>query len=137
MDGWRVPHSRRPDNPTGNDGHRKPRCKKYHIEFGAAKCKEVRIGAGQESKIMLNNTVLEEVSKYKYLGKIYNTKGNLEEHLKDLETKTMAATNLYRVLYFIRSPAAVLKCDSERDNPGRRTFTRTTDFLTIHFFTVS
>ena len=66
--------------------------KKYHIEFGAAKCKVVKIGPGQESKIMLNNTILEEVPKYKYLGKIYNTKGNLEEHLKDLETKTMAAT---------------------------------------------
>ena len=66
--------------------------KKYHIEFGAAKCKVVRIGPGQESKIMLNNTIQEEVPKYKYLGKIYNTKGNLEEHPKDLETKTMAAT---------------------------------------------
>ena len=66
--------------------------KKYHIEFGAAKCKVVKIGPGQESKIMLNNTILEEVPKYKYLRKIYNTKGNLEEHLKDLETKTMAAT---------------------------------------------
>ena len=64
--------------------------KKYHIEFGAAKCKVVRIGSGQVSKITLNNTVLEEVSKYKYIGKIYNTKGNLEEHLKGLETKTMA-----------------------------------------------
>ena len=64
----------------------------YHIEFRAAKCNVVRIGPGQESKIMLNNTILEEVPKYKYLGKIYNTKGNLEEQLKDLETKTMAAT---------------------------------------------
>ena len=66
--------------------------KKYHIEFGAAKCKVVRIGPGQKSKITLNNTVLKEVSKYKHLGKIYNTKGNLGEHLQDLETKTMAAT---------------------------------------------
>ena len=64
----------------------------YHIEFRAAKCNVVRIGPGQESKIMLNNTILEEVPKYKYLGKIYNTKGNLEEHLTGLETKTMAAT---------------------------------------------
>ena len=51
----------------------KPRRKKYHIEFGAAKCKVVRIGPDQESKITLNNTTLEEVPKYKYLGK-YTTR---------------------------------------------------------------
>ena len=43
--------------------------KKYHIEFGAAKCKVMRIGPGQESKITLNDTILEVVPKYKYLGK--------------------------------------------------------------------
>ena len=65
--------------------------KKYHIEFGAAKCKVVKIGPGQKSKITLNNTTLEEVPKYKYLGKIYNSKGNLEEHLKETESKVTAA----------------------------------------------
>ena len=65
--------------------------KKYHIEFGAAKCKIVKIGPGQKSKITLNNTTLEEVPKYKYLGKIYNSKGNLEEHLKETESKVTAA----------------------------------------------
>ena len=65
--------------------------KKYHIEFGAAKCKVVKIGPGQKSKITLNNTTLEEVSKYKYLGKIYNSKGNMEEHLKETESKVTAA----------------------------------------------
>ena len=34
---------------------------KYHIEFGAAKCKVVRIGKGEKSKIRLNGQVLEEV----------------------------------------------------------------------------
>ena len=51
--------------------------KKYHIEFGAAKCKVVKIGPGLKSKITLNNTTLEKVPKYKYLGKIYNSKGHL------------------------------------------------------------
>ena len=65
--------------------------KKYHIEFGAAKCKVVKIGPGPKSKITLNNTTLEEVLKYKYLGKIYNSKGNIEEHLKETENKITAA----------------------------------------------
>ena len=55
--------------------------KKYHIEFGATKCKVVKIGPGSKSTITLNNTTLEEVPKYKYLGKIHKSKGNLEEHL--------------------------------------------------------
>ena len=65
--------------------------KKYHIEFGAATCKFVKIGPGLKSKITLNNTTLEEVSKYNYLGKIYNSKGNLEEQLKQKESKITAA----------------------------------------------
>ena len=65
--------------------------KKHHIEFGAAKCKVVKIGPGLKSKITLNNTTLEEVPKYKYLGKICNSKGNLEEHLKETESKITAA----------------------------------------------
>ena len=46
---------------------------------------------GPKSKKTLNNTTLEEVTKYTYLGKIYNSKGNLEEHLKKTENKIIAA----------------------------------------------
>ena len=41
---------------------------KYHIEFGAAQCKVVRIGKGEKSEIKLNGQTLEEVDTYKYLG---------------------------------------------------------------------
>ena len=51
----------------------------------------MKIGPGLKSKITLNNTTLEEVPNYKYLGKIYNSKGNLEEHLKETESKLIAA----------------------------------------------
>ena len=37
---------------------------KYHIEFGAAKCKVVKIGKGTKSEIRLNNQILEEVTSY-------------------------------------------------------------------------
>jgi len=66
--------------------------KKYHIVFGAAKCKVVKIGPGKTSNIKLDGTVLEEVHKYKYLGKTYNSKGNLADHLSETEGKVMAAT---------------------------------------------
>ena len=66
--------------------------KKYHIEFGAAKCKVVKIGKGPKSNILLNNQVLEEVETYKYLGEVFNNKGNMEAHIKAIEGKIHAAT---------------------------------------------
>ena len=66
--------------------------KKYHIEFGAAKCKVVKIGKGPKSNIFLNNQVLEEVETYKYLGEVFNNKGNMEAHIKAIEGKIHAAT---------------------------------------------
>ena len=65
--------------------------KKYHIEFGAAKCKVVKIGKGPTSQLTLNETVLEEVKAYKYLGEMINQKGNLEAQIKEIERKTTAA----------------------------------------------
>ena len=67
--------------------------KKYHIEFGAAKCKVVKIGKGPKSNIILNNQVLEEVETYKYLGEVFNNKGNMEAHIKAIEGKIHAATH--------------------------------------------
>ena len=47
---------------------------KYHIEFGAAKCKVVKIGTGTKSEIRLNDQILEEVTPYKYLRELINNK---------------------------------------------------------------
>ena len=66
--------------------------KKYHIEFGAAKCKVVKIGKGPSSKLTLNGQILEEVEAYKYLGEMINNKGNLSAHINELEKKIQAAT---------------------------------------------
>ena len=66
--------------------------KKYHIEFGAAKCKVVKIGKGPSSKLTLNGQILEEVEAYKYLGEMINNKGNLSAHITELEKKIQAAT---------------------------------------------
>ena len=65
---------------------------KYHIEFGAAKCKVVRIGKGKKSEIKLNGQTLEEVDTYKYLGELINKKNNTEAHIEAIETKIHAAT---------------------------------------------
>ena len=37
MDGWRMPRSPWPDNPTGNDGHHKPRRKKVPYRIWGSK----------------------------------------------------------------------------------------------------
>ena len=66
--------------------------KKYHIKLGAAKCKIVKIGKGPKSNILLNNQVLEEVETYKYLGEVFNNRGNMEAHIKAIEGKIHAAT---------------------------------------------
>ena len=65
---------------------------KYHIEFGAAKCKVVRTAKGKKSEIKLNGQTLEEVDTYKYLGEIISKKNNMEAHIEAIETKIHAAT---------------------------------------------
>ena len=65
---------------------------KYHIEFGAAKCKVVKIGKGKKSTIKLNGQILEEVDTYKYLGELISKKNNLEAHIEATETKIHAVT---------------------------------------------
>ena len=82
MDGRRMPHPPRPKRTPANTEHNKSCGKKYHIEFGAAKCKVVKNGKGPKCNILLNNQVLEEVKTYKYLGEIFNNKGNMEAHIK-------------------------------------------------------
>ena len=63
-----------------------------HIEFGAAKCKVVKIGPGKKSQITLNEQILEEVTAYKYLGDMINNKADLEDQIKALKGKIHAST---------------------------------------------
>ena len=65
---------------------------KYHIQFGAAKCKVIKRGNGKKSALTLNGEILEEVPRYKYLGEIINNKGNLSDHLEEIEKKIKGAT---------------------------------------------
>ena len=65
---------------------------KYHIQFGAAKCKVIRRGKGKKSALKLNGEILEEVPKYKYLGEMINSKGNLSDHITETEKKVKGAT---------------------------------------------
>ena len=60
--------------------------------FGAAKCKVIRRGRGKKSALKLNDEVLEEVSTYKYLGEVINNKGNLADHITEIEKKVRGAT---------------------------------------------
>ena len=65
---------------------------KYHIEFGMAKSKILKIGRGKEhSNLYLGTDKLEYVQTYKYLGITMNNKGNLENHIKEINKKTEAA----------------------------------------------
>ena len=65
---------------------------KYHIQFDAAKCKVIKRGKGKKSVLKLNGETLEEVPKYKYLGEMINNKGNLSEHITEIEKKVKGAT---------------------------------------------
>ena len=66
---------------------------KYHIQFGATKCKVTRKGKGRKSNLMLNAKVLEEVTTYKYLGEVVNNKGNLADHISEIGKKIRGATS--------------------------------------------
>ena len=63
-----------------------------HIEFGAAKCKVVKIGPGKKSQITLNEQILEEIAAYEYLGDMINNKADLEGQIKALKGKIHAST---------------------------------------------
>ncbi len=65
--------------------------KRYHIEFGAAKCQVITIGKALKKPIKLGNTGLENTNTYKYLGEVINSKNNLEDHLRTIEGKLQAA----------------------------------------------
>ena len=52
----------------------------------------VQIGKGAKSEIRLNDQIVEEVTPYKYLGKLINNKGNIEAHLTAIPSEIRAIT---------------------------------------------
>ena len=65
---------------------------RYHIEFGSAKSKILKIGnKTTEPDIYLGENQLEYTDNYKYLGEILNYKGNKEDHIIQSDRKTEAA----------------------------------------------
>ena len=65
---------------------------RYHIEFGAAKSKILKIGKTKtKPDLYLGSMKMEYENTYKYLGETLNTKGNLENHLNEIKKKSEAA----------------------------------------------
>ena len=60
---------------------------RYHIEFGEAKSKILKIGKGQHQPDMfLGNMKLDYTNTYKYLGETLNHKGNMENHIPEIKS---------------------------------------------------
>ena len=65
---------------------------KYHIEFGMAKSKILKIGKTKEKPhLYLGNNELEYVQTYKYLGETMNNKGTMENHIKETTQKNRSS----------------------------------------------
>ena len=65
---------------------------KYHVEYGMAKTKYLRIGKSKKPiKLTLGNQELEETAKYTYLGEVNNQKMNMTEQISNIEGKVEAA----------------------------------------------
>ena len=65
---------------------------RYHVEFGEAKSKILKIGkVKNEEEFKLGEMKLEFTEKYKYLGEIFNNKGNLTHHIAEIKGKAEAA----------------------------------------------
>ena len=63
---------------------------KQHIQFRVAKCKVIKRGNVKKSALTLNGEVLD--TRYKYLGEIINSKGNLLGFTEEIEKKIKGAT---------------------------------------------
>ena len=68
------------------------------IEFGKEKSKTIQIGKGPQEPLKLGEMQIEYTDEYKYLGEIMNNKGNLDDHIKNIERKTEAA---YQTIIYI------------------------------------
>ena len=76
----------------------------YHVEFGSAKSKILRIGKNNTPNpvLRLGDTPIEYAINYKYLGETLNTKLNLSDHIKTIKGKTEAAYQ--HTLLLIKNP---------------------------------
>ena len=65
---------------------------RYHVEFGEPKSKILKIGKDKITpEFKLGQTTLKYTEKYKYLGEIFNKKGNLSDHIAEIQNKAEAA----------------------------------------------
>ena len=65
---------------------------RYHVEFGEPKSKILKIGKEKSlHNFKLGNNIMKYTEKYKYLGEIFNSKGNLSDQIKELRGKVEAA----------------------------------------------
>ena len=70
---------------------------KYHIAFGKEKSKIMKIGREKKHKNVpqkepiLGNMKIEYTNKYKYLGFTMNSSNNLQDHIKNIQSKTEGA----------------------------------------------
>ena len=65
---------------------------RYHVEFGEPKSKILKIGKVKTlEEFKLGEVTLEFTDKYKYLGEIFNNKGNLKDHISEIKGKAEAA----------------------------------------------
>ena len=67
---------------------------KYRIKFGTEKSKIIQVNTKQNLMInfKLGGQNMENTDTYKYLGITFNNKGNMSDHIKNLEGKAEAAT---------------------------------------------
>ena len=67
---------------------------KYRIKFGEDKSKIIKIGNKlPKPDFHLGKMKLDYCDKYKYLGVLFSTKNNMDEHIKETRKKTEAAYN--------------------------------------------
>ena len=72
---------------------------RYHIEFGKAKSKVMKIGKGElTGTLKLGDMEIEKCEKYKYLGMTLNSDNNLRDHIEDIKGRAEAA---YQVMLSI------------------------------------
>ena len=65
---------------------------RFHIEFGEPKSKILKIGSGKDNPTFnLGQVILKYTDKYKYLGELFNSKGNLADHITEVKGKAEAA----------------------------------------------
>ena len=71
---------------------------RYRIKYGLSETKHLIIGDDNETEktIRLGEDILEKVETYKYLGVLYNKKGNLDDHIKNVDNNVMNA--IYAIL---------------------------------------